>query len=135
MAQGFSLLELMVVLGLLGILATLAWPAWTEHLRKVRRLDAQHALQALHLAQTRWRSAQGQYADALEALGWSGALSGEGHYRLSLENVDADGYTLLAHGQGSQAGDQACNPMRLQVQQRATLGLSGGPDHQPRCWR
>jgi type IV pilus assembly protein PilE len=134
-APGLSLLELVVVLGLTGVLAALAWPAWTDHLRKVRRLDAQHALQALHLAQTRWRSAQGQYADTLEALGWPGTRSGDGHYQLSLENIDASGYTLVATGQGSQADDLDCNPMRLQLLHRATLVLGGGPDNLARCWR
>jgi len=133
-ARGFSLLELMVVLALLGILAALAWPAWTAHLREMRRLDAQQALQALHLAQIRWRSQHGHFAPSLQTLG-SADTSPDGHYRLSLEPADAEGYTLLANGQGSQAQDMACNPMRLQLLQRATLVQDGGPDHNPRCWR
>lgn len=134
-ARGLTLLELMLVLGLMAILAALAWPSGTEHLRKARRLDAQHALQTLHLAQTRWRSQQGQYADTLTALGWAGSDSAQGHYRLRLEAVDANGYTLLAEGLGGQARDLDCNPMRLQVLQRATLVLGGGQDNNPRCWR
>lgn len=133
-AGGLTLLELLVALAVLGLLAGLAWPSWSAHVRELRRLDAQQALQALHLAQTRWRSQQGQFATALQQLG-ARETSPDAHYRLSIEAVDAQGYTLLATAQGPQAHDSACNPMRLQLRERATLVLDGGPDRQPRCWR
>lgn len=133
-ARGLSLLEMLVVIALAGILAALAWPAWTSHLREVRRLDAQQALQTLHLAQTRWRSQHGHYAPTLQALGIPD-VSPDGHYRLKMEPADPEGYTLLASGVGSQVQDHGCNPMRLQLRQRATLVQDGGPDHNPRCWR
>ena len=81
-----------------------------------------------------WRSRHGHYAPSLQALGISD-VSPDGHYRLSLEPADAEGYTLLASGVGSQAQDHGCNPMRLQRLQRATVVQDGGPDHNPRCWR
>jgi len=133
-AQGLTLLELLLALAIMGLLAGLAWPSWNAHVRELRRLDAQQALQALHLAQTRWRSQQGQFAPTLQQLGAS-AQSPDGHYRLSIDEVDAQGYTLLATAQGPQALDTACNPMRLQLRERATLVLDGGPDRHAQCWR
>jgi type IV pilus assembly protein PilE len=131
---GWSLLEMMVVLALAGILLALAWPGYDAHLLKIRRLDAQHSLQALHLAQTRWRSQTGEFASTLSVLGWP-SLSSDGHYRLDIAHTQADGYLLLATGLGAQARDHDCNPMRLQLKDRATLEFSGGPAQDRHCWR
>lgn len=132
---GWSLLEMMVVLTLAGLLVVMAWPSDADHLRRMRRLDAQHSLQALHLAQTRWRSQTGEFAVSLTTLGWTSALSADGHYRLEIASAHAGGYVLLATGVGPQARDQACNPMRLQLKDRASLVLTGGPGQDRQCWR
>ncbi|WP_396432889.1 type IV pilin protein [Limnohabitans sp.] len=135
---GFTLSELMVSLALMGVLAALAWPAYQAQKRQARRIDAQSALLQLQLDQARWRSTQATHASDLSSLGWPSDRSPAGHYRITIENALAEGYTLLATPLGTQAADAACNPMRLQLQHTATVVLSAGADvsgDPKRCWR
>lgn len=44
MKNGFSLIELLCVLGLIALLSTLTYPNYTQHLARARRLEAISAL-------------------------------------------------------------------------------------------
>ncbi len=136
--RGWTLTELLISLALMGTLAALALPAYLQQQRQVRRSDAQVALQQLQMDQARWRSQHEGYADALSALGWPSDLSPRGHYRVSVTQASAEGYTLEALPQGTQAGDRECSPMRLTWRDSATVTFSAGAagDSDPqRCWR
>jgi len=137
LCRGFSLVELLVSLVVLGLLTVLVLPTYQQHLRRLRRLDAQTSLQALHLAQIRWRSERGEFASSLQVLGWPSERSSEGHYRLQITAADSEGFTLVATPVGTQALDHDCTPMQLQLVQRATLVRSGGPQNlnDRICWR
>lgn len=135
---GWTLSELLVSLAILAVLAAIALPAYQAQQRQVRRSDAQSALQQLQLAQARWRSTHRSHAADLTSLGWAGDLSPGGHYRLTIEDADSEGYSLIATPIGTQARDSACTPMRLQLRHMATVVLSSGAEwvgDPGRCWR
>jgi type IV pilus assembly protein PilE len=133
---GFTLIELMVVLAIMGILLSLAAASYSDHQRKSRRLDAQEALQSLQQAQARYRDQHPTYANNLIALGASDRSS-LGHYQLGITQADENGYILVATAVGRQSGDEACNPMRLQLSDKATFTQSGGSEARESqgCWK
>lgn len=135
--QGLTLPEMMVCLALMSVLAALALPAYQQQQRQARRSDGQAALLQLQMEQVRWRGTHDSFANTLMALGWSGDHSRLGHYRLTLSDVTADGYTVLAHGVAGQAADSDCTPLRLSWQGTATAIFGAGESHDSdpaRCW-
>ena len=136
--RGWTLAELMMALAVMGVLATLAVPNFLQQQRNARRSDGYAALVQIQVDQARWRSSHDSHADSLSALGWSTDRSGQGHYLISLINVDADGYTALATATGGQAQDRACTPLRLTWSGSASAVFGAGEhvDSDPnRCWR
>ena len=104
--RGFTLVELLVVMGLLCVLSAAALPSFQGQLARGRRADGQQALLALAQGLERHYADRGTYAGA--ALGAGGvypALSAGGYYGLTIVHQSADGYTLAATPQGGQAAD------------------------------
>jgi type IV pilus assembly protein PilE len=58
---GFSLLELVIVLGLVGVLATLALPSYQQYVRTATVREGAMSLLALALLQERLRITRGEY--------------------------------------------------------------------------
>src|SRR5678815_2767162 len=63
-AQGFTLIELMVVVAIVGIIAAIAMPSYTEQVHKSRRADAVRALGQLQLNLERWRAENPCYGES-----------------------------------------------------------------------
>jgi len=106
--QGFTLVELMVVVALIGVLAAIAMPAYQEYGRKARRVDAKRALIALQLQQEKWRASHIRYTTTLADLNWN-STSSDGYYRLVIfptSVVSATAYNIEARPIGRQAGDK-----------------------------
>jgi len=59
---GFTLVELMVVVGIIGILGLVGWPMYLEQGRTNNRTDAIIATNAVHLALTKFESDAGGFA-------------------------------------------------------------------------
>ena len=60
-AQGFSLVELMVVVAILGILMVIVLPSYSDYVIKSRRVDAQRALVEYAQSLERYYTANGSY--------------------------------------------------------------------------
>ena len=136
--QGWTLTELMICLALMGVLATLAIPSFQQQQRQARRHDGQASLMQIQLDQARWRSTHESHADSLTDLGWPSDQSAQGHYQISLAQASAEGYVVQAVGQGAQANDRACNPLRLRWVGTASPVFSAGEhlDSDPTgCWK
>lgn len=129
--EGFTLVEMLVVMTVAALLAGVALPSFAEHWRQARRSDAVAALTRLQVAQEQYRAAHGVYAPQLSALRGVSGASDQGWYRLTLELAQPQQYRAVAEAvaEGSQAGDGLCARLVLQV----TDGLAdAGPE--PRCW-
>lgn len=112
--QGFTLVELMIVIGVVAILLALAYPSYVDYVRKGKRGDAQQVLMNWAVNQEIWRSNHPTYA------GTGDIAAPEGDYYVyDLDGgVTATSYTLRAVAQGDQDNDEArdgtdCGTLRL----------------------
>jgi len=124
--QGFTLIELMIVVTIVAILATIAYPHYTEQVTKTRRADAKTALLDLAARMERYFSENNTYATATIAAApttdvLSSTLSPENWYGLSISAQTATTYTLRA----TPVGAQATNDIRCQTLTLNSLGAKG----------
>ena len=111
--QGFTLIELMIVVAIVGILAAIAFPSYQDSLNKGRRSDGQAALLQLQSVMERHMFDNNQYPSKLSDLSIyssDSTESPEGHYDVSIKNPTAacpvtNCYQLLATAKGVQTGD------------------------------
>lgn len=137
--RGFTLIDLLIGVAVIGVLSTVAYPAFSSTVSKSRRSDALVALMKLQLAQERHRADHPTYADFSE-LGLPDR-SPSGHYRLNLQGVTSEGYTVQASAIGAQQGDTLCRHLRLSVaganvtyESGDTSALGNAPAINRRCW-
>lgn len=126
--QGFTLIELMIVVAIIGIIAAIAYPSYQDSVNRTQRTDATTTLSRLAAAQERYytRQAPASYAGEFPALLGDTSLaantisSDQGFYDITLTNNGCDEtvggktiytcYTLTAQpvAGGAQADDSEC---------------------------
>ena len=65
-SQGFSLIELLIVISIIGIMAAVAIPQLNAYLKKGRETAALSSLQEIHRAQASYYSTKGKYGSLNE---------------------------------------------------------------------
>lgn len=108
MKNGFSLIELLLVLGLIALLATFAYPSYNKHLIRTKRLDGQTALLDLAARLEQYHQHTGTYQTATLATGKKTDVlhqntSSLGYYQLKILYATEDEYQLEAVALGIQA--------------------------------
>jgi type IV pilus assembly protein PilE len=131
---GFTLIELMIVVGIVGILVAIAYPAYQDQIRKTKRADAEAGLTELAQFMERFYTSNGRYVDgggAPPALPFTQTPKDENAkaYNLSLSAVNATSFTLQAVPIGAQAAD-SCGTLTLT--NTGQKGASGGAVST--CW-
>ena len=136
-----TLVELVIVLAVLAILAAMAWPSLRDAVLKSRRSDAMAALGEIAQAQERWRANNPAYQAVLADLPGGRSVSHDGHYALSLADVNGSNYTALAtvRSGSPQVADSRCQVLVLEVRggnityrsRAAGDAANGTPDP---CW-
>ena len=128
-AQGFTLIEALVVCAIVGVLVTTALPKLRGYDYRAGRLDGVEALTRVQQAQEQYRSHNGLYAANLSALIGTSNRSPQGRYEISLAVNGGEAYLATAKALGAQADDPGCAALTLQVKQ----GFAQVGPH-PGCW-
>jgi type IV pilus assembly protein PilE len=114
--QGFSLIEMIVVLAILAVLVTLAMPSYQASLRKARRVEGKFFLHALMMAEERYHGNFNRYTSDLgpKGLAQPEVSLPRGYYtvsRLDLE-LSAQFIRIAVSPQGVQS-DDPCGELTL----------------------
>jgi type IV pilus assembly protein PilE len=117
--KGFSLVELLVVIGILAILAAIAVPAYSLYRQRANRSEARTTLLEASQALERYAVRNNGYTGATignDVINTIRLDSPHRLYQLRWQNdviPTATTYTLQAVGLGAQAGDVDCNLMTI----------------------
>lgn len=106
--NGFTLIEILIVVAIIGILTAIAYPQYGSFVQKTRRTDGHLALLQGVQALERCKSTSYSYAACV----LSSTESPEDYYAMTLVS-DATTFTLTATGQNAQANDATCGVMTL----------------------
>jgi type IV pilus assembly protein PilE len=145
MKRGFTLIEMLVVLGILSVLAALVWPSYANHIARTRRTEGQIALIEAMQQQERHRLQHNTYAEFssgsedAQAQGfrwWSGASAAVSYYELdahACQDQDiADCVELRARPGTARVDSRFRDPEcgALSFDSRGARGAEGAG----RCW-
>ena len=126
-SQGFSLLEVMVVVLIIGILAAIAYPSYSEHVRKTRRMAGGACLLAVAQQMERFYTSNLTYEGAVAntAMCQDNALN---FYNVDVESTPST-YVVNAVPRAAHSGD-ACGT--LSVNQTGSQDATGSAGSS--CW-
>ncbi|WP_413664311.1 type IV pilin protein [Microbulbifer sp. CNSA002] len=141
---GFSLIELLIVIGIVGIIAGLAWPAYQSHILTSNRADAQGALMGLAQAMEQHFTQNGSYTGAADGGADIGAPAifpteapldnSNKTYDLTIQAANDSSYTIRATPKNSQVGngELELRSNGLRAWDRGNDGAFDDPDDL--CW-
>ena len=139
--QGFTLIEVMIVVAIVGILSAIAYPSYAEYIRRGHRADARAGLLQAQQYLERAATATGNYPTSLPpALRWRlpDGITPDPTKRYTIDfqagNTNAE-YTLTATPQGAQTGDKCGTYTLSNTGVRGAAGKkSGESGYDPDCW-
>ena len=119
--NGFTLIEVMVVVVIIGILASIAYPSYMEVVRQTRRADAYNALMDIMARQERYFTDNNSYTDDLKNLGFAEKTytTPDGYYLVSAAACGTGIGTCVAltatgqKGQEKDGKEGACKTLTL----------------------
>ncbi|MFZ9408436.1 MAG: type IV pilin protein [Burkholderiaceae bacterium] len=122
--DGFTLIEMMIVVGILAIIAAIAMPMYTDQVRQGHRAAAQSVLLDLAARQRQFMIERRAYAQSMTELGLTPPATLTSRYTLSVTAVDGapPTFSVSAAPIGSQASDR-CGTLSVdQAGQRLPSG-------------
>lgn len=141
LANGFTLVELMVVVLVISILTVIAVPSYTNYVRKSRRTEAKSMLLDLASREERYMATNGVYSTTASDLGLTGSwpqYTASGYYSIAVPQVTAAAaststaaatpatFYITATAYGTQTKDTECNTFTVYNSgQQLSKNLSG----------
>ena len=144
--NGFTLVELVIVIAVVGILSAIAFPSYQNFIREGRRADAQNMLLQVASLQEQFYSENGFYGrleDILTDVDSGEAASDGGYYNITAScapdsddcqaNARPQFYTLTARGLDIQEDDECGNLTYNQSGVREIVDADAGIEADD-CW-
>ena len=134
--RGFTLIELMIVVGVIAILAMFAIPSYLEYVRKGKRSDGVRVISELQLGLERYRSECPTYVNSpLTCLGLVYPIaSASSYYTVTISGQSTTGYTVTAVPKTSFSDPKCANLIMTNVNSVSTP-TSSGTQSSDYCWR
>lgn len=139
-SQGFTLIELMIVVAIVGIITAVAVFSYSSSIEKARRSCATGALLDIAALQERNFFQNNQYSTDLSAL-YGATSCPDGYYDLSVAYTasgtacatEKNCFTITATAVGAQLNDEFCQTLTLtHTGLKGATGASG--DTTSTCW-
>lgn len=123
--SGFTLIELMVVVGIIGILASIALPAYNDYTQRTRRAAGASCVAAVAQQAERFYTTNLTYTGfvANTAICEPSTL---GFYTVAVTAAAGKNYAISGTAKGKQAGDTGCSPL--------TVNQAGAKGPSASCW-
>lgn len=137
MNKGFTLVEIIIVLGIIGILTSLAYPSYQDYLTRTRRTEGQSALLDLANRMEAYYAENETYATHSNS---QDRMTTQNHYyQLAIVDATQTTYTLIATPLGTQAlNDKQCQSLTFNHigKRDITNGPAGAPTGvAEQCWK
>ena len=114
--NGFTLIELMIVVAIIGILAAIAIPMYSDYVTRSRRADGQATLMQVAPELERCYTQFSKYNDNSCSVVNGGVVSetsDQGFYVVTANKLDESTFTLTATPLNKQADDSDCKKLTL----------------------
>lgn len=140
--NGFTLIELMIVVAIVGVLAGIGYPSYQSYVLNSHRSEAKAELSQIALLQEQFYLDHNDYALSLPLNATdtgetvlSGWIDESEHYNFALgASSTVDAFSVIATAVGAQANDNECVAFEIDNFGNASAVDSDGDDTTANCW-